>query len=272
MNKYIESIIFFLCLILVSSLTELKKETKAVLNKTLPNTNLLENKEKLREKTNVQIKSQKFQKILEQIKNTKQKTNLDKKIEHSEPIKANQKQILPALAYSTSFSENSQVQVVNPNPNPKDKFNFIRNIKCNNQNCNVPFAVCTDTTTCSCLSAYANFVPADNPNTGLYCNYLRYKQLVAFLLEFFLSFGIGHFYCGRIVFGVIKLLCTLVPFMLGIVMFCSSISKESDCCGLALSIFTCLFLCAIAIWQIVDLIMFGLNSYADGNGVPLKPW
>jgi hypothetical protein len=159
---------------------------------------------------------------------------------------------------------------------PNDKFYFTRNIQCDNKNCPAPYAVCSDNNTCRCLPGYANFIAEGQATPGYYCNYEQKKQLVAFLLEMFVSMGVGHFYTGRVLMGIIKLLVLLGPVMFGILMCCSSIIKSSSdtssCAGLFFMVGSCACVCAALVWQLVDLIMFGINNYKDGNGVPLAHW
>ena len=163
-----------------------------------------------------------------------------------------------------------------PPVDPNDKFYFTRNIKCDNKNCPAPYAVCSDDKTCRCLPGYANFIAEGQTSPGYYCNYEQKKQLVAFLLEMFVSMGVGHFYSGRVLMGVIKLLVLLGPLMFGILMCCSSIVKSSSdtssCAGLFFMVGSCACVCAALVWQLVDLIMFGINNYKDGNNVPLAHW
>jgi len=158
---------------------------------------------------------------------------------------------------------------------PNEQYYITKNIQCNTKNCRPPNAVCSDASTCRCLPGYANFVKKDQANPGYYCNYEQKKQLVAFLLEMFLGLGVGHFYTGRVLFGVFKLLVLIGPLILGVLMCCSTLVKSSDtssCVGLFVMIGSCLCICTALVWQLVDLIMFGINSYKDGNGVPLAHW
>lgn len=186
----------------------------------------------------------------------------------------------PQGAY-TNTNNNSQVgynsNVAYQNPkqpqNPDDHFFYQRNIQCSNKNCPLPFGTCMDDKTCRCLDGYANFVPEGKETYGYYCSYQQKKQVTAFLLEFFLSMGVGHFYSGRTTFGVIKLLIELGPLIMGILMCCSVLIKDtSSCMGLFIMISVCAFVCTSLVWQLVDLIMFGINNYRDGYGVPLQHW
>ena len=179
----------------------------------------------------------------------------------------------PAAAAPATVKANSSV--IQASIDPNEKFLITRNIKCDNKNCQAPYGVCADASTCKCLNGYANFVAEGQAFPGSYCNYEQKKQLVAFLLEMFVGMGVGHFYSGRVLFGVFKLLILLGPLVLGVLMCCSSIVKSSDtstCMGLVVMIGSCACICTAVVWQLVDLIMFGINSYKDGNGVPLAHW
>ena len=62
-------------------------------------------------------------------------------------------------------------------------------IKCNNETMS-----CTDEKRkhhCSCIPGYITFKDKEN---FTYCNFKQKKQLFAFLLEFCVGFGAGHFY------------------------------------------------------------------------------
>jgi hypothetical protein len=181
----------------------------------------------------------------------------------------------PAPAAPATANANANSSVTQASIDPNEKFLITRNIKCDNKNCQAPYGVCADASTCRCLNGYANFVEAGKTFPGSYCNYEQKKQLVAFLLEMFVGMGVGHFYSGRVLFGVFKLLVLLGPLVLGILMCCSSIVKSSDTSslmGLVVMIGSCACICTAVVWQLVDLIMFGINNYKDGNAVPLAHW
>ena len=181
----------------------------------------------------------------------------------------------PATTTTAPATVIANSSVIQASIDPNEKFLITRNIKCDNKNCQAPYGVCADASTCRCLNGYANFVAEGQAFPGSYCNYEQKKQLVAFLLEMFVGMGVGHFYSGRVLFGVFKLLILLGPLVLGVLMCCSSIVKSSDtstCMGLVVMIGSCACICTAVVWQLVDLIMFGINSYKDGKGVPLAHW
>lgn len=165
---------------------------------------------------------------------------------------------------------------------------YKKNIKCNKDNCPSPNE-CVTSTVCKCAEGYANYEGQDSDdkntkvsnqngkNKKVYCQYVQKKQLVAFLLEFFASLGIGHFYCGRVIFGTIKLVVFLGPIIVGILTCCCGLTMKPDestsnCLSLVIVISSCTLCCAALIWQLVDCILFGINKYHDGNGVPLQHW
>jgi TM2 domain-containing membrane protein YozV len=147
----------------------------------------------------------------------------------------------------------------------EDQFFYVRNIKCAMNNCPPP-SFCMDDKTCKCGEGHANVLLPDMP-FQFYCQYRQKQQIVAFLLETFLSLGIGHFYSGRVNFGLIKLIVGLSP----LILMCCSIcwkGNEAGGCLVLSSTLTCAYL----IWQIIDIINFATNSYKDGHGVPLEHW
>lgn len=149
----------------------------------------------------------------------------------------------------------------------------IKTAKCTPTNCPMPNASCLDDKTCKCWDGYANFTPAGQPDSTFYCSYAQKKQLPAFLLEFFFPFGVGHFYSGRTTFGIIKLLICLLPCIVGLLVSFAILSKDpQEGCGLITMICLCALGCTVAVWQLADVIQFGLNNYKDGNGIVLQRW
>ncbi len=182
---------------------------------------------------------------------------------------------------SAPISPYSNINTINPT-DPNYQYYFKTNIACSNTNCMIPNGVCVDNSTCKCLDGWAVFQDANSPQT-MYpqaCNYQQKRQLVAFLLEFFFPCGIGHFYAGRVLMGVMKLILLALPILALCLGFCGIIasphgegkSDASGACVLIMAIFIYGSYCALGIWGFVDIILFGINSYKDGNGVPLLHW
>jgi hypothetical protein len=125
---------------------------------------------------------------------------------------------------------------------------------------------------CDCEPGYTTLQNA----TDTLCGYKQKKQKTAFLLELLLGFGAGHFYAERYTFAGLK----LAAFVYGVLIIClfpltaKLVSEKCDS-DLVVIAFSCFFyVCALglAFWYIWDMVMFGLNKYEDGNGIPLMPW
>jgi hypothetical protein len=166
----------------------------------------------------------------------------------------------------------------NASLDPAFQYFYKLNINCSNLNCGLPNGLCVDKSTCKCLDNYAMYstvnsgsaTVASNFQSDQFCNYIMKKQLVAFLLELFFPYGIGHLYCGRLASGIIKLFIALIPLItcLGVVMTGSRTDGKVGCASIMGSLCGCI----LFIWAIVDWVMFGINNYKDGNGMPLAPW
>ena len=134
------------------------------------------------------------------------------------------------------------------------------------------------------------------------CCYKQKMQKYAMLLEL-LPLGFGHYYSGRLVNFIIKLIFEIL-FILSVVIFgfcCQTISRKRRMIGgyeilsngkqnkndflfdnpnkiqisthqlITNAIFLVSFL-GLIIWQCLDLILFGLNVYTDENNIELKRW
>jgi hypothetical protein len=194
------------------------------------------------------------------------------------------KQDLVNPASPLSTGTNSAVPVsdsrIAPNASldPSFQYFYKMNIKCSNLNCGLPNGMCLDNTTCKCMDNYAMYstvnggsaTVAANLQSEQFCNYVMKKQIVAFLLELFFPYGFGHLYCGRLASGIIKLFIALIPLITCLaVMFTGSQTDGKVGC---VSITAPLCGCILFVWAIVDWVMFGINNYKDGNGMPLAPW
>lgn len=65
---------------------------------------------------------------------------------------------------------------------------------------------------CVCRECY---ITVDIENNYSNCNYSQKSSFIGFLLEFFIPFGIGHFYLGNIFSGIIKISFCLICFIFG---------------------------------------------------------
>jgi len=161
-------------------------------------------------------------------------------------------------------------------PEPFEGLFYVRNIQCNSENCALPYATCLDANTCKCLEGFANFTPDEVAPSSFFCFYTQKKQVVAFLLEFFVGAGVGHLYSGRILFGIFKMSIFIGPLIIGCFM-CLGITifekmENATCFGMTMIILAIATICTGLVWQLTDIIIFGVNNYLDGNGVPLLHW
>ena len=146
----------------------------------------------------------------------------------------------------------------------------VFDLKCGQYRCPSTNGKCTgnNNETCICFNTFASY-PLDTYDM---CGYPKKKQLYAFLLEFFVTFGVGHFYTGKYTIGVIKIFFWLVCYVL--FFFLRVINKkkeENSTVTLVIALLGCMCCCGMLIWQLVDILMYGLNQYLDGNGIELFP-
>ena len=106
------------------------------------------------------------------------------------------------------------------------------------------------------------------------CLYKQSKALTSLLIELFTNIGIGHMIIGRTLFGMIKLMLGVVPWLVNILGICSVIRvKPSEgVLGLIVSILLFASSFTFFVWWIVDGFLFGFNVYKDGNGKELEYW
>jgi hypothetical protein len=116
-------------------------------------------------------------------------------------------------------------------------------------------------------------------NTGdpVDCCYQQKSQTVAFLLEFFFGFGLGLIYIGQIKLGFIKLICysffCCSCYTIACCFCCREVELQNKNNSQRVLNFLLIFsVSGYFMWQFVDVILFGLNFYLDGSGVPLQRW
>lgn len=124
---------------------------------------------------------------------------------------------------------------------------------------------CKNNNTCVCDLGFAQ-LPLSSSKVE--CNYEMKSQLTAFFLELFLILGFGHLYIQKYLLFAIKFLVIvgllLLDFLLKyLIKFKESSSRKT------VYIFSYIFYSIIVVWQVIDVVMFGLNKYLDGNEMPL---
>ena len=154
-------------------------------------------------------------------------------------------------------------------------FNFIKSndddtkplVVCNKYTCPKSRGVCNENNECVCIKGYDT---VDDLSLGdFYCNYKKRSKLMAFLLEFVLGFGSGHFYMGHTTLATIKMIYTSLTCL----MFCQyhSIRKITELKSFAVPLERIL-LVGWAAWQIIDGLLIAFGFYKDGKGYKLRGW
>jgi TM2 domain-containing membrane protein YozV len=102
------------------------------------------------------------------------------------------------------------------------------------------------------------------------------SQKVAFLLQFFLSFGVAQFYVGQTTSGTIKLCINTFICYFGCMYCCCAYFKEAGdeqtMSSKVSGLFFVLLLTLFFVWWFVDVCFFGFNLVKDGNDHDLYPW
>jgi hypothetical protein len=121
---------------------------------------------------------------------------------------------------------------------------------------------------CTCSEKYATY-PDDNE---ILCNYERKRQLKAFLLELFLTYGAGHFYVKNYKYAIPKLIVFIFLYCLFIFLrIVTKAKEENKTANLIICINAIICFIGMITWQLIDVFKFGYNKYKDGNGIELYP-
>ena len=127
---------------------------------------------------------------------------------------------------------------------------------CNEEICPIERGTCSGENFCFCFDGYIS-----SYESTYQCDYEQKDRTLYFLLEFVLSFGIGHIYAGNFVYGVIKMIC--YAGLLGTYLIKFAKKKGIDAARIRLFIWV-----VIAIWQLIDGLCIFKGIYTDGNGKP----
>ncbi len=141
---------------------------------------------------------------------------------------------------------------------------------CNSINCPTSRGVCNGNI-CVCEENYLTVNNKQIQNNGIFCNYHLKSRFIAFLLEFFFPFGVGHFYSGKTTLAMIKLGLFVVLISMCCSVLCCVVGKPTyNTCSLILCLIVVLCIIGIIIMQIFDLVSYALGIYNDGNGVEMS--
>jgi hypothetical protein len=128
---------------------------------------------------------------------------------------------------------------------------------------------------CECSKGYYTY-PSNSMSK---CCYEQKSQLITFLLEALIGFGVGHIYAMNYSIGIIKLVTYSVLFLFLFTTFCyrffrtEKIGYENYIMLKFASILSMMMcFCTYTVWQCIDILLIGTNFYVDGNGAPLSKW
>lgn len=133
-------------------------------------------------------------------------------------------------------------------------------------NCFLPYGICLNSTTCMCMPDYANYYKKGVSVYEMFCSYKKKKVIVAGLLELFLPLGLGHYYAGHYVLGLIKFSYNFIIYSMGCILYWKGFKSDATFGLMGLCI---LLGCLTPLWNIVDLFLFFTGYYRDGNGVKM---
>ena len=207
------------------------------------------------------------------VKSLKREIEIDKKIN----ILTNEINEININKNTTNKTNIISTIIILKNENEKQKiskydplYGQAKNINCTEKNCIGPNKCLYGNTFCNCSIEFANFFEEENlinnKTEKIYCSYERKKQLTAFILTMFFNFGVAQFYLGIQDIGFIKLGISMISVLLLPFAICY---KRRVLLSMLIGLFVCF---VISIWGLIDMILFGINYYNDGNDVPLNPW
>ncbi len=127
---------------------------------------------------------------------------------------------------------------------------------CNEENCPIDRGTCSGENFCFCFDGYISSF-----KSFYLCDYQQKDRLVYFLLEFVLSFGIGHLYAGNFLFAASKILCYVLLFGL----YCFRYRNMKGIDAARIRFFIWIVFC---IWQTVDGLCIFRGIFTDGNDMP----
>lgn len=258
-------LLMLFCLFITCSSSEMKKSKKSLSKKMKKVKTTIKNKEN---EPNIQQSPSFLETAAEEKLSTKSKLSQG----NETVLQPNTTVLEPVESDTTSSPATNPLTLNNPvyqqppqavNPTNSGDPYEIANTKtsCTQMNCFYP-NVCISNFVCKCGNENANYfkdsISSENP--PYYCAYGRKKQLVAFLLEFFLP-SFGHLYAGQYAIGVLKL---LLPCVFVVLLYVIQNTLVKGIAGAGL--------CGMSIWWLVDIILYGLNKYSDQNGVRLASW
>ena len=139
---------------------------------------------------------------------------------------------------------------------------------CNEGNCPLTRGMCSNNQ-CICNEKYITINNKDFRANGIFCNYELKSRFIAFLLEFFFPFGVGHFYSGKIYLATTKLSLFAILICSCCCVLCCIPGKNLNACSISMCIIVVLCIISLVVMEIFDLVSYGLGIYNDGNGIEM---
>lgn len=127
---------------------------------------------------------------------------------------------------------------------------------------------CLSENICQCPAGYAQDPDIPVSVEVKSCQYKQRYQAIFFALELIFFFGAGHFYAGRIIYGVVKLVVFLLLIIIDISIKRLVLKQFSQKQNFNIAMYAMYF--AFLAWQLVDIICIGINYFKDGKGIPLR--
>lgn len=127
---------------------------------------------------------------------------------------------------------------------------------------------CISENICQCPAGFAQDPDIKVAAEVKSCQYKQRHQALFFVLELIFFFGVGHFYAGRILYGVLKLLTLILLIVIDITIKRLVLKQFSAKQSFNIAMYGLYF--AFLAWQLIDIICIGVNYFKDGKGIPLK--
>jgi hypothetical protein len=143
---------------------------------------------------------------------------------------------------------------------------------CSKANCDLPYGTCSNENTCICQMGYAQSPNRNVTSNEPSCDYKLKSQACFFLLEVIFWVGIGHFYTGRILYGLLKLIFISVVILLDCLFKYKFYKKFVHKTQKKLNVILYFLYFTILLWQTLDIILIGLNRFKDGKGFNIRTW
>ena len=160
----------------------------------------------------------------------------------------------------------------------------------NNTSSNTTLNSLSKRTVCQCHKGYLTYYPnsyqlfgnsgdvAENNNYNsslILCCYKQKLQIIAFILELFFGFGMGHFYLENYYFACGKLFINIVLLFIGgftLFIFCSNAEDDKNLIyHPSILVFTAIVMVILSL-HFIDLVIMGVGYHTDGNGQRIDLW